>query len=60
LGFEDKPEYSVYRRMFSELLTSQGHTYDYQYDWLLKKSDRLALLGDSKDEAKEEEKLEPK
>ena len=46
--------------MFSELLTNEGHTYDYQYDWLLKKSERVALLGDSKDEAKEEEKEEPK
>ena len=39
LGFEDKPDYSGMRRMFSDLMTNQGHTYDFQYDWLLKKSD---------------------
>lgn len=58
LGFEDKPDYSSYRRMLSDLMTKEGHTYDYQYDWLLKKSERLALLSPSQDE--EEDKEETK
>lgn len=36
LGFEDKPDYSGNRRMFSDLMTSEGYSYDFQYDWLLK------------------------
>lgn len=39
-------------------MTSEGYTYDYQYDWLLKKSERLALLGLSPaDEEEKEEKV---
>jgi hypothetical protein len=38
-------------------MTKEGYSYDYQYDWLLKKSERLALLGSSaNDEGEEEEK----
>lgn len=59
LGFEDKPDYASYRRMFSDLLTREGHSYDYQYDWLLKKSDRDALLSSTPVEV-EEEKEEQK
>ena len=57
LGFEDKPDYSGYRRMFSGLMTEEGHTYDFSYDWLLKKSEREALKNSL---STEEEKEEPK
>ena len=57
LGFEDKPDYSGYRRMFSGLMTEEGHTYDFSYDWLLKKSEREAL---KKSLSTEDEKEEPK
>lgn len=59
LGFEDKPDYTSYRRLFSDLMTSEGYTYDYVYDWLMKKSDRETLRGTIKAE-EEEEKTEPK
>lgn len=39
-------------------MTSEGFTYDYQYDWLLRKSDREALRGPAV--ADEEEKEEVK
>lgn len=60
LGFEDKPDYTNYRRMFSDLMTSEGYTYDYQYDWLLRKSDREALRGPVVEDNDEEEKEEAK
>lgn len=56
LGFEDKPDYTSYRRMFSNLMTQEGYTYDFQYDWLLKKSEREALL--LKNQVSEEEEEE--
>ena len=59
LGFEDKPDYTGNRRMFSELMNSENYSYDFQYDWLLKKSERLALLKDYKVEI-EDEKEEAK
>ena len=55
LGFEDKPGYSNLRRMFSDLMNSEGYTYDYQFDWLLKKKDREALLTATPED--EEEKV---
>ena len=58
LGFEDKPDYSGYRRMFLDLLTAEGHTYDFVYDWLMKKSEREKLRGALK--ADTEEEKEPK
>ena len=60
LGFEDKPDYAGYRRMFSDLMTAEGYTYDFQYDWLLKKSERDALRGAVTSADDEEEKAEPK
>ena len=44
--------------MFSDLMTAEGYTYDYQFDWLLKKSDREALLTSTPDENEEEEEKE--
>ena len=58
LGFEDKPDYTNYRRMFSDLMTAEGYTYDYQYDWLLRKSDREALRGLAVDDKDDEEDKE--
>jgi len=46
--------------MFSDLMTSEGYTYDYQYDWLLRKSDREALRGPAVEDNEEEEKEEVK
>ena len=44
--------------LFLDLMTKEGYSYDYQYDWLLKKSERLALLGSSPaDEEEKEEKV---
>ena len=58
LGFEDKPDYTNYRRMLSDLMTAEGYTYDYQYDWLLRKSDREALRGPAIEDKDEEEDKE--
>ena len=41
--------------MFSDLMTSEGYSYDYQYDWLLKKSERKQLLAAVETEEEEEE-----
>jgi casein kinase 1 len=59
LGFEDKPDYTSYRRMFSDLMTSEGYSYDYVYDWLMKKAERDTLRGMITADD-EEEKSEPK
>lgn len=34
LGFEERPDYSAYRKLFRDLLIHEGYTYDYQYDWV--------------------------
>ncbi len=31
--------------MFSDLMTQEGHSYDFVYDWLMKKSERATLRG---------------
>jgi len=41
-------------------MLAKGHTYDFQYDWLLKKSKRDALKSPGDDEDEEEEKEEAK
>ncbi|OHT11540.1 Casein kinase I isoform epsilon [Tritrichomonas foetus] len=34
LDFTDKPDYSLYRQMFRDLLLREGYIYDYHYDWV--------------------------
>jgi len=38
LRFEEKPDYSVLRKMFRDLAGKQGIDYDQQYDWVIKKA----------------------
>jgi serine/threonine protein kinase len=34
LRFDDEPDYSFYRRIFRNLLISEGFVFDFDYDWL--------------------------
>jgi hypothetical protein len=38
LRFEEKPDYSVLRKIFRDLAGKQGIDYDQQYDWVIKKA----------------------
>lgn len=38
LRFDEKPDYSVLRKMFRDLMAKQGLEYDHQYDWVVKKA----------------------
>ena len=38
LKFEERPDYNYMRKIFKDLMYKRGHDYDYQYDWVLKKS----------------------
>jgi len=44
--------------MFSDLMTTEGYTYDFVYDWLMKKSERQKIRGALMVE--DEEEKEPK
>jgi len=44
--------------MFSDLMTQEGYTYDFVYDWLMKKSERTKIRKALK--ADDEEEKEPK
>ncbi|OHS96658.1 Casein kinase I isoform delta-like protein [Tritrichomonas foetus] len=36
LDFADRPDYSLYRRLFRDLLIREGYSFDYRYDWVLR------------------------
>ena len=38
LRFEEKPDYSLLRKFFRDLMAKNGHEYDHQYDWIIKKA----------------------
>ena len=45
LDFQDRPDYSAYRKLFRDLFIHEGYTFDYQYDWVrLSKPSSLATL----------------
>lgn len=41
LRFDDKPDYAFLRKLFRDLFVREGYHYDYLYDWVLIKLDRL-------------------
>ncbi|EAY00919.1 CK1 family protein kinase [Trichomonas vaginalis G3] len=42
LGFQDKPDYEMYRELFRNLFIQEGFVFDYQYDWDVKKDDMIS------------------
>ena len=49
LRFDEKPAYTVLRNLFINLMTKLNYSYDYQYDWVVSRAERLdgALRGTS-------------
>jgi hypothetical protein len=39
LGFEEKPDYAFLKKLFQDLLESQGFEYDGRFDWIIKKEE---------------------
>ncbi len=37
LSFDEKPDYSYLRKLFLDLFVREGVSYDYNFDWILKK-----------------------
>lgn len=35
LNFNERPNYSLYRQMFRNLMIKKGYVYDYKYDWIV-------------------------
>ena len=38
LKFEEKPDYNYCRKLFKDMMHKNGHEYDFNYDWVIKKS----------------------
>lgn len=49
LKFEERPDYNYMRKIFKDLMYKRGHDYDYQYDWVLKKSGQKVPENDYAD-----------
>jgi len=49
LKFEERPDYNYMRKIFKDLMYKRGHDYDYQYDWVLKKSGQKVPENDFAD-----------
>lgn len=52
LRFDDKPDYAFLRKLFRDLFVREGYHYDYLYDWVLIKLDRLKQEKKSPDDVK--------
>jgi hypothetical protein len=42
LKFEEKPDYAYLRKLFKDLFFRMGYEYDFIYDWILRKNEKLA------------------
>jgi hypothetical protein len=42
LKFEEKPDYAYLRKLFKDLFFRMGYEYDYNYDWILRKNEKIA------------------
>ena len=47
LRFEDKPDYAYLKKLFRDLFAREGYTFDYVYDWTIKKLQDLTTRPDS-------------
>lgn len=43
LKFEEKPDYAYVRKLYKDLFFRMGYEYDYNYDWIIRKNEKLAL-----------------
>jgi len=69
LKFEERPDYNYMRKIFKDLMYKNNYEFDYQYDWVLKKSGQKVNEDDYVDvvkkgniaaaQGKEEEKKQP-
>lgn len=41
LKFEEKPDYAYVRKLFKDLFFRMGFEYDYNYDWIIRKNEKL-------------------
>lgn len=42
LGFQDTPNYAYYRELFRKLFIKEGYTFDYVYDWDVRRDDLMS------------------
>jgi hypothetical protein len=41
LKFEEKPDYPYLRKLFKDLFFRMGYDFDYNYDWIIRKNEKL-------------------
>jgi hypothetical protein len=41
LKFEEKPDYAYLRKLFKDLFFRMGYEYDYIYDWIIRKNEKI-------------------
>lgn len=44
MQFEEKPDYNYLRGLFKQIMARHDYTYDYQFDWIIKKEGGAAKL----------------
>lgn len=44
LGFDEKPDYGMLRKLFRDLFNTKGFEYDYIYDWLIQRQSTFRSL----------------